>query len=301
MNGFGSFQKEMETLSGGGMPAPAYLLISSDAFFFHEALVFLSEKWQTSVYDLENKESTATVVEAIDTLNTRSLFGDTRCVIVKNLQGATKGDLLAMDGYAENPAPGNVFVLFYLVDPKSKKTLPKPHTTIKQVYLDMKKSELPGWIESKAVGYGVKFSKDVVRFLVETQGGDLFSLDNEVKKLSLLGKKAISMEDVKEVSFGSIQYSAFSLVDSLRDDSSVRAIGCYERLAVESSDEFMLLGLLNSSMQRMGLSADQALACFEFLADTDLKMRIAGAGNFPHEVTILGLQAILKRNRSTGR
>ncbi|KJU83971.1 DNA polymerase III subunit delta, partial [Candidatus Magnetobacterium bavaricum] len=195
---FDDFLKE----KAGGFPAPVYLLGFTEEFFFAQAMMVLRQgHTELEVFDLDDKVQGVSMRAVIETLNQISMFCPRPCVVIKNYQKIKKVDQTLLSRYIENPSTRSILVLCYSGDSKKVETKGAKHIT-----LDIKKTALPLWVKERGSHYGIRFSQELIRFVCDIYADDLLALDNELSKLSLLGKKDLSLEDACELFYGSKQY-----------------------------------------------------------------------------------------------
>ncbi|MBF0317653.1 MAG: hypothetical protein HQL04_05705 [Nitrospirae bacterium] len=277
-----------------GFPAPVYLFGYTEEFFFAQALMLLRQGHaELEVFDLDDKVQGVSMRAIIETLNQISMFCLRPCVVIKNYQKIKKADLALLVRYIENPSTRSMLVLCYSGDQKKVDTKGTKHIT-----LDIKKTTLPMWVKERGNHYGIRFSQELIRFVCDIYADDLLALDNELSKLSLLGKKDLSLEDACELFYGSKQYSPFQFTRAIAEADVGKALEMFRGLQ-EHSEPIAFLGAINWEIAKSALPPAIALRCYELLCDADIQVRVNS--DYPFEVLIAGLCSTLKRNRKAPR
>jgi len=133
--------------------------------------------------------------EAVGLCNAGSLFGDTRLIVVREVDGQRDGegrrkggwkapDVAAVTDYLANPAPATVVALV-AEELKSSSALWKACAKAGSVLsFDVAKKELHGWVAEQFRQVGVDAEPEAVSALILLAGDDLTALKVEVDKLA---------------------------------------------------------------------------------------------------------------------
>jgi DNA polymerase III subunit delta len=290
------FLKEIEK----GLPAPMYLLHTEDQFFSREAvdaikkLVPETERdFNLHIFDLyAPAEESPSVEKIIETANTVSFFGSRRItLLIGNVQKLVKKDIERLQRYIENPSPQSVFVIIHIGPWKGEKKEKFQGVTL--LSLDMRDSEIPFWIKQRAGSHGMEISDEAVEYLLGLVGPDIGLLSAEIEKISCIGKKKISVEDIAEIVTGERLYNVFDLTDALRKKDAERVFSIYKTLK-ETAEGFSLIGALNwqyARLLRRGITArenEYFLQIFECLNSADADIKSSGR-SYPMEYLLLRL------------
>nr|AIM41285.1 DNA polymerase III subunit delta [Candidatus Magnetobacterium casensis] len=287
---FDDFLKE----KAEGFPAAVYMLGYTEEFFFAQALMLLRQGHaELEVFDLDDKVQGVSMRTVVEALNQVSMFCPRPCVVLKNYQKIKKADQTLLARYIDNPSSRSILVLCYSGDSKKVDT-----RGVKHITLDLKKTALPAWVKERTAHYGIKPSQELIRFICDIYADDLLTLDNELNKLSLLGKKELSLEDACELFYGTKQYSPFQLTKAIAEADVGKAVTIFRGLQ-EHSEPFVLLGAINWELKKLNLPPKIALRCYELLSDADIQVR--ANPDYPFELLISGLCSALKRNRPPAR
>jgi DNA polymerase-3 subunit delta len=235
-----------------GKLAPGYVFIGDEAFFrkrCREAI--LQHLVPADVRDLSLYEMDLTEVElqqVLDRARTPSLMSPFQVFFirgVKNLYGRGKHDeeFAAIEEYFKNPNPDAllVFIADYINIPADTRRM---ELTDKECYERIRETlgeycpvlefarveegDAVKWAITTANAEGVKLDADAARELVDSLGGDMMMLANELEKLFLFvgDKKRITLGDVETQVLAAKQRSFYELTDaiSLRDRGRALAV-----------------------------------------------------------------------------
>ncbi len=294
---FSIFLKEQEK----NFPLPIYLFIYKDEFFYKEAVKIIRETYcvdkgfEIDFYDLRDIEQNITTNVIINNLNTSSLFANKKIVVINNVQMIKRVDLEKLGGYINNQSPDSMLFLFNAGDLKKESKL--VYKDIPAIRIDMSKNEISKLIEKKAVEKGIKLSRDAIGLLCDVLGDNPAVLNNEIEKLSLLGKEDIDSDDINEVFYGTRSFSPFELTSAIVEGKVSKAVKIHKSLE-ESSDKLMLIGAINWQLSR--LTANKRISykviydCFAILFNTEVRLKSINP-ELPLDQVIFKLIHFLKR------
>ncbi len=148
-----------------------------------------------------------------------SLFGD-RKLIELRLPGNTLGDAgsKAIQAYASNANPDNVLLITSSKLEKAQfnskwfKAVQDVGATV-QVW-EIKTSDLPAWIHSRAAKKQLHLSADVSTLIAERVQGNLLAAAQEIDKLVMAGHTEIDLETADTVVADSARFSVFAMTDA---------------------------------------------------------------------------------------
>ncbi|MBM4129203.1 MAG: DNA polymerase III subunit delta [Nitrospira sp.] len=282
-----------------GLPSPLYLLYASDSFLLREAVGLVKSlvpegerDFNLHIFDLLSPDEPFSIQQIIDTANMFPFFGERRFSILSgDLKKLSEKDLKLLDSYISNPAPHSVFVMLH--EGELKKEMRERFRASKVVFLDIKESEIPSWIKHKAHLKGLEITDDVADYLLGLIGPSLGLLSAEIDKVSLLGKKQVSIEDISEIIAGGRFYSPFELVDALRQKDAERVFRIYKELK-GTTEDYSLIGVLNwlygrSLTFKPGQKREEHLSrVFEILNKADIDIKSSGI-DYPVEYLLVRL------------
>ncbi|HOA22394.1 MAG TPA: DNA polymerase III subunit delta [Aggregatilineales bacterium] len=105
--------------------------------------------------------------------------------------------------------------------------------------------ERPQWIQRRAKRYGAEIDSRAAHELAQRIGEDLTLADTELLKLATYaGDRAITVEDVAELTPYSPEAGIFDMVDALGKRQGQRALSLLERLLEEGQEPLGIFGMI---------------------------------------------------------
>lgn len=287
------FYKELSK----GLTAPAYLLYSQDLFLLKEAvsevkaLVPEDERdFGFHVYDLEAADQQATPEQVVDVMNTMSfLGGGGKTVICEGLQKLNTDGLKVFGAYLANPSPDSRLIMLYKVPEKGKlkQATIKNLDGAKMIDMTLRDRDMPAWVAQRAKALGFELAPDAMEYLIVTMGAEAGLLAAEVEKLTNVGKKILTREDVAEVIKGSGDYDVFNLTDAISERNREKAFTIYAVLS-QTQEPYSLLGALNWYYSKANLKPAERRRIFTLLNQADFMVKSTG-GLYPLEHLLVKL------------
>ncbi|HAK89792.1 MAG TPA: DNA polymerase III subunit delta [Nitrospiraceae bacterium] len=239
------FQQELSK----ELPSPAYLFYSSENFLLHEALSAVKERYQGAdafnfdVFDIKSPDDAKPMEQMVDVLNTLPFLSERRVVVIQNIQKIPKKDVKKIEDYLS--APSNTSLLIMLFEGTSPKLFDASVSkNMKTIGLNVPEKEIPLWITGRAKGKGVELTDRAVEYLINCVGTDLGMLSSEIEKFSSWNTSRVDMDDIKGMVYAGAEYSAFDLVNALRNKDKKEVFRIFENVS-KNSEPQMLLGALN--------------------------------------------------------
>ena len=236
--------------------APGYVFVGDEAFFRKrcrdavlEQLV-PSDVRELSVYDMDLGE--VELQQILDRARTPSLMAPFQVFFirgVKNLytRGKHDGEFGAIEDYFKNPNPDAllVFVADHISIPadvrrmdltdkdryeRIRETLGEYCTVLE--FARVAESDAVKWAVDTANAEGVKLDTDAARELVDSLGGDMMMVANELDKLVLYvgEKKRIALGDVETMVLAAKQRSFYELTDAISARDRARALAVLDAI-----------------------------------------------------------------------
>ena len=204
--------------------------------------------------------------EAVGLCNAGSLFGDTRLIVVAEVDGlkAERGrrggwkaaDIDAVAEYLTAPAPATVLALV-AEELKSSSALWKACAKAGQVLAyDVVKKKLHEWVAKQFSDHGVRAEPDAVAALIQLVGDDLRTLKTEVDKIATwAGDEPVGEREVEALVASSVDVPIYELTDawSVRDTARVLALSetYFERERQRRDGAARLAGALAGHLARL--------------------------------------------------
>jgi DNA polymerase-3 subunit delta len=138
---------------------------------------------------------------------------------------------------------------------KTFSALPESAVLIKEMKALTGKG-LAAWLEEKLVVLGKRAGTDVVKRLLESAGGDLAGLANELEKLaSYVGdKKSIDIADVEAVTVGAKEFKFWALSNALEKGDLSNALEVIAADFADGAEAPMVLGSVAAFLKNLLLA-----------------------------------------------
>jgi DNA polymerase-3 subunit delta len=229
---------------------PGYVFLGDEAFFRKQCrdaiLKYLvpADVREFSLYEMDLADSG--IGEVLDRARTPSLMAPFQVFFVrgiKTLYGRGKHDdeFAAIAGYFKSPNPDAliIFVADHIsipadvrkMDYQDKERYEKIRETLGEwcsliEFARVEETEAVKWALQAAQQQDVKLEQDAARELVDSLGGDMMLLNNELEKLVLYvgEKKRITLGDVETMVLAAKQRSLYELTDAISQHDRVKAL-----------------------------------------------------------------------------
>ena len=229
---------------------PVYVFVGDEAFFRKQCreaiLKYLvpSDLREFSIFDFDLSETD--LAEVLDRARTPSLMAPFQVFFirgVKNLfgRGSNEDKLKAIEEYAKDPNPDAVliFVADHVSIPADARRI---DLTDKERYERIRETlgrfcaivelgrveegDAVRWIQEYCSTREVKIEADAARELVDSLGGDMMMISNEIEKLILYvgEKRRITLGDVETMVLAAKQRSLYELTDAISSRDRTRAL-----------------------------------------------------------------------------
>jgi len=250
--------------------APGYIFIGDEAFFrkrCRDAILqhlVPADVRELSLYDMDLGE--VDLQQVLDHARTPSLMSPFQVFFirgVKNLYGRGKHDdeFSAIGDYFKNPNPDAllIFVADHINIPadvrrmdltdrdryeRIRETLGGYCTVLE--FARVEEGDAVKWASETANSEGIKLDNDAARELVDSLGGDMMMVANELEKLVLFvgDKKRITLGDVETLVLAAKQRSFYELTDAISARDRARALGVLDAILSTGDGEEAAIGHL---------------------------------------------------------
>ena len=250
--------------------APGYVFVGDEAFFRKRCRDAVLQQLvpadvrELSVYDMDLGE--IELQQVLDRARTPSLMAPFQVFFirgVKNLytRGKHDDEFAAIEDYFKNPNPDAlvVFVADHISIPadvrrmdlqdkdryeRIRETLGESCTVLEFARVD--EGDAVKWAIETANAEGVKLDADAARELVDSLGGDMMMVANELEKLVLFvgEKKRITLGDVETMVLAAKQRSFYELTDAISARDRARALAVLDAILNTGDGEEAAIGHL---------------------------------------------------------
>lgn len=229
---------------------PVYLL-TGEQFLAEEALDRIRKENETDPLSEVEFDASVEVAELSGALDTPSLLGGTRLVIVRDASGLKKDQVEALLSYIGSPSPHAVLVLIADGRTKFEAAVKKDGAVIS---LDPPKGRrLAGWVRERGREHGLVVDDRAAWALLDSVGTQLRDLDGALEQLfTRRGPGAkIGADDVRAAFPRLADERVFALTDAVGDRRLPVAMNTLRRLLQQGDPAVVLLGAVIAHVRRM--------------------------------------------------
>lgn len=258
------FSSEMQA----GKQHPVYIFYGEEDFLMEEAEKALQRQLsgQDDGVDMSRVEGASSLLDdVLDMVDTVSLFGGSRFVVVTNAPYFTKEHAKSesLDRLLAHATrlQADSCVVFLAVDVTKTLKAYKELTAKGMVYRfdSLKPYAISAWVRQKITAAGKTVSADVLDLFVERVGKDLRRLNSEVDKLvTYLGdKRELDETTVLHAASRSIHGDIFALTEAVVYGKSAKAMGLLQDLFAAGEPPLRILAMLVRQFRLLGEACEQ--------------------------------------------
>jgi DNA polymerase-3 subunit delta len=193
----------------------------------------------------------ASASEIIAALDTPSLLGGTRLVVVEEVQDLNKEQRDALSLYLESPSDSSVLVLVSAGRTPLASVVKKAGEI---VTLEAPKGRrLIGWLRTRSRAHDLKLDERAGWAMVDTVGTDLRALDSALDQLATaLGANAVvGPQEVRRAFPRLADERIFAFTDAVGERKMAAAMGALRRLLEQDDPPLLVFGSLASHLRRL--------------------------------------------------
>jgi len=246
----------------------AYVFVGDEAFFrkrFRDAILehlVPADLREFSLFEFDLAETD--LAEILDRARTPSLMAPFQVFFVRGVKnifgrGSNEEKLAAIAEYCKNPNPAAllIFVADHISIPadvrrmemQDKERYQRIRETMGQYcgiveLARVEEGEAVRWIGDFCTSRDVKMEPDGARELVDSLGGDMMMISNELEKLILYAgeKRRITLGDVETMVLAAKQRSLYELTDAISSRERVRALEILDAILASGEGEEAAIG-----------------------------------------------------------
>jgi DNA polymerase-3 subunit delta len=249
---------------------PGYVFVGDEAFFRRTCrdaiLQYLVPEGmrEFSLYEFDLESST--IVEVLDRARTPSLMASFQVFFVRGVKalygrGKHDAEFAAIAEYLRNPNPDALLILIadHISIPadlrRMEMTDKERYERIRETlgehlpiieFARVEEGEAVKWLNEAAAVHTTKIDPDASRELVDSLGGDMMMISNELEKLLLYvgEKKRITLGDVETMVLAAKQRTLYELTDALSTHNRARALEILDAMWVTGDGDEAAIGHL---------------------------------------------------------
>jgi DNA polymerase-3 subunit delta len=229
---------------------PVYL-ITGEEFLVAEALDKVRAETEADPLSELSFEARTSRHELLNALETPSLLGGRRLVVVRNAHDFLKEQVDALGEYLDAPAPNSVLVLVAGGRTKLDAKVKKIGTV---VTLDAPKGRrLASWVRQRAKIHELKLDERAAYALIDSVGAELRDLDGALQQLVTgVGEgKSVSAATVKKAFPRTADQRIYTFTDAVGDRRLPLAMTNLRRLLDQGEEPLVVFGSLAAQVRRM--------------------------------------------------
>jgi DNA polymerase-3 subunit delta len=229
---------------------PVYLLVG-ETFLAEEAIERIRAEEGTDPLSEVVFEPGADTTDLINALETRSLLGGKRLVVLRDAKDLRKEQAQALAAYLDSPSPDSVFVI--LASGRSKLDAAAKQAGAVITLETPKGRRLVAWLRSRATERELKVDERAGWALIDSVGADLRELDGALVQLATaLGAGAtVGVGQVNEIFKRRADERIFAFTDAVGMRRLTEAMTALRRLLEQGDEPLMIFGALSGHIRRL--------------------------------------------------
>jgi DNA polymerase-3 subunit delta len=234
-----------------------YLLVG-DEFLADEALDKVRAEAGTDPLSEISFDAGAAPAEIVGALETASLLGGRRLVVIHRAQELKKDQVKALESYLDSPSPASVLVL--VASGRSALADAVKRSGAVVALTPPRGRALVGWLRERGRGRDLRLDERGGWALVDSVGNELRDLDGALEQLSTaLGRGAVvGAEEVRHAFPRLTDERIYALTDAVGDRKLPDAMNALRRLLDQGEEPLVIMGALAAHVRRMIIALKHA-------------------------------------------
>ncbi|MBA2365325.1 MAG: DNA polymerase III subunit delta, partial [Actinobacteria bacterium] len=232
------------------MSHAAYLLVG-ESFLQTEAVARIRAEVSADSLSEDSFDASSDVQEIITALETPSLFGGRRLIVVTEAGRLTKAQNQALEAYLRAPSEGSALVL---LSTRSSPLAEAVRSCGVVVALEPPRGRgLVGWVRERSRARSLRLDDRAVQSLIEGTGTDLRELDSALEQLATRHDAGalISAEEVRKAFGRHAEERIWALTDAVSERKPRESLTALRRLLEQGDDPVFVLGALAAQVRRL--------------------------------------------------
>lgn len=212
--------------------------------------------------NLDVREEKTSADEVISITQQMPCFAEHRLLILNDpeLMKNADGDAL-VKYFPEMPDTAKVLILLHAA-PDKRRSLYK-YLSKNALVIEAEKPQagaLTDWICKKGSALGIHLEKSAAQFLTEYAGEDMLTLQGELEKLAMLGKKQITAREIEAIASATPDYNVFQLHTCMMQGDYRRAFALAHKEFQAQKTYIPLIALLVNKFHLMYMTKNCLLS-----------------------------------------
>jgi DNA polymerase III subunit delta len=234
-----------------------YLLVG-DEFLADEALDKVRAEAGTDPLSEISFDAGAAPAEIVGALETASLLGGRRLVVIHRAQELKKDQVKALESYLDSPSPASVLDLVASGRSALAEAVKRSGAVV--ALTPPRGRALVGWLRERGRGRDLRLDERGGWALVDSVGNELRDLDGALEQLSTaLGRGAVvGAEEVRHAFPRLTDERIYALTDAVGDRKLPDAMNALRRLLDQGEEPLVIMGALAAHVRRMIIALKHA-------------------------------------------
>lgn len=240
-----------------------YLFLGGEQLFHEELLEAMVEKLLPETereFNLTRFNAAMVTAEELSAnLETGSLFGNTRIILLGEFENAThEVEGVVLNRFNQLPQ-GIYFVISALKLDGRKKSSQELRKRITVVDCEkLSNTDLPVWIKQRAKKMGLELTPEQTRLVGDRSGGDLLRVRAELEKLAVFAgvNQKISDKDLEALLPGGPEPDIFGLIDAVAGRNPKLGLPRLEELLNSGENEIKILATLSRQFRNIAAAIE---------------------------------------------
>lgn len=232
------------------MSHAAYLLVG-EPFLQSEAVARIRAEVSADSLSEDSFDASSDVQEVITALETQSLFGGRRLIVVHDAERLLKAQNQALEAYLRAPSEGSALVL---LSTRSTPLAEVVRSCGVVVALEPPRGRgLVGWVRERARARSLRIDDRAAQALIEGTGPDLRELDSGLEQLATRHEAGavISAEEVRKTFGRHAEERIWALTDAVSERKPKESLTALRRLLEQGDDPVFVLGALAAQVRKL--------------------------------------------------
>jgi DNA polymerase III subunit delta len=235
---------------------PIALVLGAEEYLADRAITGLTREWIANDPTSTSQTISASGLEVgeITDLTAPSLFGERRCLILRDAEDLTAAVQQELATYLANPEPDLLLIIAHRSGAKGKAVVDlvkKAGASVITVTPVKKEGEKLDFVRAEFAGAGRKIAADAVKALVDAVGSDLRELAAACSQLLADTQGQVTAAMVERYHSGRIEATGFKVADAAVEGRSGEALATLRHALATGTDPVLVTSALASALRTL--------------------------------------------------